>query len=177
MNKEVIETAKKQQDTGTGEKVLSTGVRVRVQPVSARLLTECMARVPKVPVPMWYDKDREKEVPNPADPQYLRDLEERSNQQNNVVMDALIMFGVNLVDGIPDDGWEKKLKLLEKAGAISLEGIDLEDDVEREFAYKKFVAVTAADMELLQEASGVITEDALDIARESFPGDEGGGAD
>jgi hypothetical protein len=37
--------------------------------------------------------------------------------------------------------------------------------------------VTAADMELLQEASGVITEDALDIARESFPGDESGGAD
>lgn len=162
----------KEQIVNADEQTLSTGVRVRINPVSARLLTESMARVPKPKVPVYFDEDRQREFTNPSDPVYLDELAERDSQQTNVAMDALIMFGIELVDGIPDDGWDKKLKLLEKLNQLDLEGYDLDNELEREFVYKKFVAVSAGDMDLLQQASGVVTEEDLDQAEESFPGGE-----
>ena len=162
----------KEQTVDADELVLSTGVRIHIHPVSARLLTECMARVEKPTVPTYFDEDRERDFPNPSDPTYLVALEERDSEQTNVAMDALIMFGVELIDGVPDDGWEKKLRLLEKLGHLDLSEYDLDEDLDRQFVYKKFVAVSAADMSILQKASGVVTEEDLDKAEESFPGEE-----
>ena len=162
----------KEQTVDADEQILSTGVRVHIHPVSARLLTECMARVKKPTVPTYFDEDRQRDFPNPSDPLYLAALEERDSEQTNVAMDALIMFGVVLVDGIPDDGWEKKLQLLEKLGHLDLGEYDMDEDLDRQFVYKKFVAVSAADMPLLQKASGVVDEEDLEKAEESFQGNE-----
>ena len=167
----VVSVAKEQ--VGADKQVtLSTGVRVHVHPVSARLLTECMARVKKPTVPTYFDEDRQREFPNPGDPSYVAALAERDSEQTSVAMDALIMFGVELVDGVPDDGWDKKLRLLEKLGHLDLGEYDLDEDLDRQFVYKKFVAVSAADMPILQQASGVVDEEDLAKAEESFPGDE-----
>ena len=177
--KEVVSTAKKNAEVGgLGEHVLSTGVRVRIVPVGARLLTESMARVPEPEVPMFFDEHRQKEIPNPDHPSYTRALEEREMKQTNVAMDALIMFGVELMDGVPnDDRWVWELRLLEKVGALDLSIYDLDDEIDKEFLYKKFIAVAGVDLELLQGASGLVSAEDLAEAEDSFRGDEGQGAD
>ena len=178
MGKEVVDIAKKHSADVGSEHRLSTGFRVRIIPVSARLLTESMARVPEPKVPMWWDKDREKEVENSGDPSYVRALEERETAQTNVAMDALIMFGVELVDGVPEDNaWVKKLGMLDRLGVINMSEYDLEDKIEREFVFKKFIAVSGGDLELLQGASGLVTAEDLTEAEDSFPDNEEPAAD
>jgi len=79
-------------------------------------------------------------------------------------MDAMIMFGFELVDGVPEgDGWIKQLKLL------SIDVSDSDDEVEREFLYKKFVVVTPEDLKLVTDISGLSAE-AIREAEASFPG-------
>ena len=171
--KEVVSVAKENVDV-SGEHVLSTGVRVRINPVAARLLTDCMARVEQPSVPTWKDPERgNREIPHPNHPDYLRDMEEWESERSNVAMDAMIMFGVELVsrEEVNDGVWVKKLALLERGGVIDLSEYDLSDEIEREYVFKKFVAVAPADMELLQGVSGLTVED-LAKAEESFPGDE-----
>jgi len=166
-----VKTAKKKQQEVDVVRTLSTGVRALVRPVSARLITETISSVPKPAIPMWHDPDRDRDVPNPDDPTYIRALEERQEQQGVASFDAMVMFGIELVDGVPDDdGWIKRLRLMEKLGHLDLSDFDLDDELEREFAYKRYVAVSAADMDLLQSASGV-TEEEIAIATESFPSD------
>ena len=178
MGKEVVDTAKKHSADVGKERTLSTGVRIRIRPVSARLLTESMARVPEPKIPMWWDKDREKEIENPGDPSYVRALDEREAKQTNVAMDALIMFGVELIDGVPkDDAWITKLNILDKFGVIDMSEYDLDNEIEREFVFKKFIAVSGGDLTLLQDASGLVTAEDLAEAEDSFQGDEEPAAD
>ena len=156
---------------------LSTGIRVRIVPVSAQLITECVAQVQRPVVPTWFDPNLERDVENPNHPDYIEALKEHDTLQGRAAMDALVMFGVELVDGVPeDDRWAKKLMLMEKYGHIDLSNIDFDDELEAEFAFKRYIAVSSGDYELLQGVSGV-TEEMIDASEESFRGDEGGEAD
>jgi hypothetical protein len=78
-------------------------------------------------------------------------------------MDAMALFGVELLDGVPEDGvWVKKLKLL---------GIEFDenDPVERDFYYKKHIALAGPDFALLGRISG-LSEEAITAAEDSFQG-------
>jgi hypothetical protein len=67
---------------------------------------------------------------------------------------------VELLDPIPDNGWAEKLRLL---------GVEFDPDneVEREFYYKKHIAVTVVDFDLLKDISGV-TAKGVARAEQSF---------
>lgn|SRR3990167_5855566 len=147
---------------------LSTGVRVCLRPVAATLLEDVTARVPEPSVPVWHNEEKGRDEPNPADPDYQRALTAAARSRGLAAIDALILFGVELVDPVPD-GWEKRLRLMERRGLLSLEGYDLGDEVDREFLFKRFVAIGNDDLVLIGRRSRLTPEDVADAAS-SFRG-------
>lgn len=149
----VIEVAKEQQ-TATDDDIhtLSTGVRVRIQPVAPALINDVMLRVKVPQVPRFWNESRGKYDLNPLDPGYHRELERYEQERGSAALDAVAMFGIELVDGMPEDvGWIVKLRLL----GIEL---DKDDPIAREFYYKKYVAF-GNDLNELQELMGVTPKD------------------
>lgn len=164
-DKAVLDTAKTRQERDDSDiTTLSTGVRVRLKSVSPSLLAEVTGRVKYPKVPTYHNTDKGRDEENPNDPTYLAEMGQAAQEQGIAMMDALALFGLELVDDIPENGWDKKLRLL---------GIDFDhdDDVEREFYYKKHVALTIADFELMKKLSGV-TAEGVSRAEKSFQRDE-----
>ena len=167
-----VETAKRQarEETSQEGTVLSTGVRVRLHSVSASLIDEVRSRIKDPDVPIFHDEEKGREMPNPADPVYLRQLGEAEDKRNKATTDAMVMFGVELLDGLPkDDKWIHQLKFL------GIE-VDSSDSLAMEFAYKKYKAVGTPDLPLLYSASAV-TEQEVERAMRGFQRDEEGGTD
>lgn len=149
----------------------SHGIRFRVQPVTTSLIDEVTSRIKDPEIPMWHNEDKGRDEPNPSDPVYLKEMEATAHRRGVASIDALIMFGIDLVDGVPeDDAWLKKLQYMEKRGTLSLKGYDLKDPVDLEFLYKKMVVSNNDVLNLVSQASGITAED-VELAEASFRGD------
>jgi hypothetical protein len=143
---------------GDGESIvtLSTGVRVRLKAVSSTLVEEIKAAVPMPEVPKVWIADKEREEENPNDPRYVEAVERAMMARADATLDALILFGVELLDGLPeDDGWVQNLKMLERLGHLDLGRFDLKDEFDRTFCYKRYVAVAGADLRLVGSLHGL----------------------
>lgn len=147
-----------------------TGVRVRLVPVSTALMEEVTSRIVEPEVPMWHNEARDRDEPNPDDPKYIKALDRVARDRGVAVMDAMCMFGVELVDGMPEDtSWLKKLKFMEKRGQVNLESFDLEDPLDLEFLYKRYIAV---DNDVITKVSNLstMTAEAVEKAESRFRG-------
>jgi len=164
----VVEAAKElrgEEDIRT----LSTGVRVRLSPVSPSLIAEISASVKYPVVPRIVMEDG-REIENPNHPDYIRGCEETDSKRAARVLEAITMFAFELVDGLPEDeGWMRRIQILSKRGSVDLNGIDLKDPIDREFAYKKYIAVGNEDISLAGGMAGIKGED-VEAASESFRG-------
>lgn len=164
------EAAKSKKDSNYVE--LADGRRARLVPVSASLMNEVTSRIKDPVVPMWMNDDKGREEPNPSDPAYLAECKEIENQRTMAVFDAMCMFGVELVDGLPDDDlWARKLMYMSKRGLLDLEDYDLDDELDREFLYKRFIAISTDQIAKIGAISGVSDAD-VEAAEESFPSSE-----
>lgn len=135
---------------------LSTGVRVKVKPVTATLIDQVQARIQDPEPPMFYIEEKGTSEPNYSDPRYIRALERSNTDRVVAAMDALSLFGVELVDGLPEnDDWIKKLRLMEKIGALDLSDLDLNEPIDAEFAYKRYIAISAEDIAMISGVSGL----------------------
>lgn len=160
----------RQNGHGGGETILSTGIRAKLTPLAPALLQSVLAAIKEPPVPKFFNEDKGRDEENPADPDYLKAVQETALQRNKAALEAAIMFGVELLDGLPDDDqWISRLRFLEKRGLLDLSDVNFEDPMEKEFAYKRFVAVTNSDYEQLSRLSGV-TEEAVARAAANFRG-------
>lgn len=154
--------------------MLSTGVWAMLRPVTPATISEAQAEIQDPPVPTIYLEDKDRHEENPNDPAYLKALERADQERVMVAMDAMIMMGIDLVDeeGDPleiDDGpWLKKLRLMHKRKMVNLDDYNLEDGIEREFLYKRYVAVGVQDIALISAASG-LTEEDIAKAERTFP--------
>ena len=141
-----------EQNNGVGPDgimILSTGVKAKLVPVAASLIQTVQNKIKTPPVPMWRNEDKGRDEPNPNDPAYLQAKEEAQEARGVAVIDALIMFGVELVDGLPDNKmWIRKLK------AIGIE-VDEADEFDVEFAYKKYICVSSDDLMKITQMAGV----------------------
>lgn len=143
-------------------RTLSTGIRAKIVPVSASLIDEVTANVKDPKVPTWHNEEKGRDEPNPNDPGYQEALQEAQRERGVAAMDAMIMFGVELVDPMPeDDKWVRKLKFV----GVDISDIDLDDEIAREFFYKKHIVVGATDLKALTEASGISEEDIAEAER------------
>ena len=165
-----VETAKEKQDEPE-IKTLSTGVHVRLKSVSSSLVSEVMSRVKEPEVPIFHDEEKDRDLPNPNDPAYLRALDDAETQRNQAATDAMLVFGVELVDPLPDGNeWIDGLKFL------GIE-VDKSDQFALEFAYKKYIAVGTPDLPLVYGASSPVSASEVAEALKSFPGDGEGDTD
>lgn len=136
-----------------GVNVLSTGVRVRVSQVNPALLTDVQMRIQNPPVPTRSDGEfgaLGSSVPDPDHPDYVAECQQKDMERASAMMDVIALFCVELADGLPeDDGWLKKLRMLDRMGQLDLSAFDLDDEDDREFLYKKHVAPATEDWTLL----------------------------
>lgn len=164
-------TVAKELKGGVREKhvTLSSGDEAILRPVTASLIDEVTSRVRDPEVPMWFNEAKEREEPNPSDPKYLRAMDEANRERGVAAMDAMIMFGVELVNGLPDnENWVKKLRFLEKRGQLSLKDYDLEDEFDRTFLYLRYIAVDSKIIGEITGLSGMSAEE-IEQAEDSFP--------
>ncbi len=155
----------KRKKPSSEEVELATGVRARLVPVSASLIDEVVAEVKMPEVPIWENPEKGRKEPNPEDPTYLEESAKAERLRGVAAIDAMILFGVELIDGVPDaDDWLNKLQFLEKRGKISLAEYDLKDELDKEFLYKKFIAVSSDDLIMLSTMSGISEGDIAQAA-------------
>lgn len=152
--------------------ILGNGARARLRAVPTGLIEEAQARLQYPDPPMFYNKDMEREEPNPMDPGYLKAIEQVDRQRGLVAVDVMLIDGIELVDGVPaGDDWLKKLRFLERLGRFSLEGYDLTDEMMRLYVYLKYEAVTMVDLEEVMKRSRMSQEE-YDLAKASFRSNE-----
>lgn len=140
--------------------VLSSGVKARLKPVAATLIADVATRIPEPEIPKVFIEEKGREEENPSDPGYLRKMNETNIARSRAIMDTIVMLGVELVDGVPpNDQWLPKLMYLVKLGHFVLEGYDLDDQFDREFIFKRYIAVGAFDMADVMSRSGITEEE------------------
>ena len=171
-----LDVAKKLAQGADGITILPNGVKVRINPVGAALISDVTSKIKDPEVPLWPNADKPdregkpRMEANPDDPHYAVLLEEANQKRAIAMIDTMVMFGVELVDGVPDDdAWVKKLRFMEKRGMLDLSGYDLDDPFDREFLYKRYVLVDNNVVGLITDASGLSSED-VKRAEESFRG-------
>lgn len=182
-SKKAIVQIAKDRARGNAPVQLSTGYYAILTAVSPNLIDEAHMTIPQPEVPLWYNEDKGREEENYNHPQYLAAVERANVDKVMASLDTMIMFGVEIVneDGTPydidseGDKWAKMLCLLERRGRISLDGLDIEDAVDREYLFKKYIAIGPEDAETIFKTS--ITEEDISLAAKSFRGDEERDAD
>jgi hypothetical protein len=165
-----VSTAKKVASRNNNRDItLPTGDEAVLMPVSASLIDAVTSEVKDPKPPMWYNKDADREEENFNHPDYIKGLEDAKRRRGIAALDAMVMFGIELVDGVPeDDRWLQKLQFMAKRGMLSLDGYDLSDPLDKEFLYKRFVAVDNDTITLISEISGISGEEVAAV-EESFP--------
>lgn len=161
-SKESITDVAKQQKTKSSDSIvfLSTGIRARIKPVPASLLDKVASHILDPDPPKQFLKEKGREEVNPFDPEYLRLKNDALTERGRATTEAMVMFGIELVDPIPpNEEWLPPLRFLEKRGRLDLKEWNIEDEVERELLYKLFVAVANVDIMLVSQASGVSLEE------------------
>ena len=168
-----VQTAKYLGERDREERIhtLRNGVRVKVFPVSATLIDEVVSRVEDPEVPIFHNPDKDRDEPNPNDPQYLKALAKADKQRGIAAMDAMVMFGVQVVDGIPaPETWLTKLQMMDRMKRLDLSVYDLTNEIDVEFLYKRYILADAELLDIVGKESGMIAED-VERAERSFPSD------
>lgn len=176
MNKRspAVDIARRRQSEQDGVTTLSTGVRVRLRPIPPGTMQEARASIAPPRVPKWVNPDKDREEDNPNDPEYLAALAECNRQRIQVIQEVALMFGLELVDGVPEgDAWTRNLEWLGRKGRIDLRGYDLSDPLDREFLYKKHCALGDQDWQIVIRQMGVTSAE-VDEAADNFRGDDSG---
>ena len=134
--------------------------RIRVKPIPAAIITDVTNRIPDPIVPTWYNKEMERTESNPNDPEYARAKSEVERKRGEAMIDATILFGIELPDGIPDPAeWMPRLQFMIKRGQLDLSSFDLSDPLELEYVFKRYVIGNIALITHIQQISSVMPDD------------------
>lgn len=145
---------------------LASGHRVRFVPVPHNTLREVQAKIVDPPIPtIPHPEDKTRQIENPMSITYRETLERNKEERLKVVLNALFLFGLELLDPLPADRtWLDKLVLLELINAEEIEGASV---LQQELWYKKYVIADASVFDKLYGTLGV-SEEAIAQARAAF---------
>lgn len=171
-----LRVAKIRAHTSDGVVALSTGYHARVRPVAAGLIDQVVASVPLPKVPVVFVEEKQRNEPNPLDPDYIEALANAEQERTAAVIDAFIMFGYEITD-MPDvSEWLPKLKMLERMKRLDLTQYDLNDELDRAYLFKRYIAVASADFALVSRRSEIAVEE-IAAAEATFQRDAARAAD
>lgn len=159
---------------------LSNGIVVKFRAVAPLFIEAAQGQVPVPVVPKYWNTDREREEPNPADGDYLKACERYENVVNLAALNAMLIQGVSIVsvpddmDGLDDNGW---IELCEAVGI----GVKADSVPARKLAYlRNYALQTAGDLDLalrgVARLTGISEEDVAS-SLDAFRRGEGRGAD
>jgi hypothetical protein len=169
-NNPAVIVAKEQKD-GAGLHVTRTGYKVRIQPFPEMLARQAVMAVKDPPVPVYWNADKEREEPNPNDPDYLNAKAEAEAKRGEAGIDAALLFGVELVSPLPsDERWLKKL------GMLGIH-VDPTDSLAVELAFLKYIVFSSSEDISALTGQVSVTERGIAEAAATFPGDAAGDTD
>jgi hypothetical protein len=160
IEKAAIETARDLADETQDDLFEVEGYTIRVKAIPVAIISDVTNRIPDPKVPIWHNEEYNRDEENPNDPAYIRAKSEVDRQRGEAMIDATVMFGIELPDGVPPtDKWLPKLKFMEKRGQVDLSGYDLEDDLELEFMFKRYIIANIGLINYIQNMSSVTPDD------------------
>lgn len=145
------------------------GTVLKLRHVPSLTVLAVQRSIKKPQVPKWFNQAKEREEENPNDPVYLQALQDYNNSTGDAAIDTYLANGVSVMklgDDCPleDDEWAEGLQLV---------GIEIPvSGVSRRVAWLKYHVVGDEDLGNLTAAiaiaGGVVTEEAVAAAAESF---------
>lgn len=160
MSNEVIDTARDMAEDEQDEYWEVDGYRFRPKAIPIAIISDVTNRIPEPEVPTWHNTEMDRDEENPNDPAYLRAKETVERKRGEAMIDATVMFGIELPDGVPPtEKWLPKLQFMEKHGQIDLSGYNLDDPLEREYVFKKYIIANIGIINAIQSMSSVTPED------------------
>ena len=175
----VVELAKERSQGKKAHSFEVDGVCIRLVGVPSGTIQDAISRVKVPDVPTWYNPDKDRDEPNPNDPSYLKALEVHSQEQGRVATEAMIMFGCEIdQDTWPpqDSTWLRKLQLAARRGTLDLAWVDWEDEIDQQFLFLKYHAISNDRLIEIGQAAG-LSQEARAQARASFQRPEAGDTD
>jgi len=128
--------------------------------IPVAIISDVTNRIPEPTIPVWHNPEYDRDEQNPNDPAYIRAKEEVDRKRGEAMIDATVMFGIELPEGVPPtEKWLPKLKFMEKRGQIDLASYDLGDQLELEFVFKRYVIANIALINYIQNMSSVTPDD------------------
>lgn len=158
---------------------LKNGVKIRVRGVPGQIILAIHERYPEPEVPQWYNEAKQRSEPQPMDPAYIKAVKEHNSLLQQKDNDAYMANGVDVLD-LPDG----KYPLESDEWIEGLEYVGLEvprTGIGRKVAWLKYHIVDDSDVgdliTAIAVAGGLVTEDAVEKAAESFRSAEISAAD
>ena len=155
-------STKKVESGDANTRTLNSGVEVRISRVGQLLIDDAVNRVEEPKVPLVFSEDHQRDIENPNHPNYLIDMAAYERRQSQAAIDAAVLWGIELVEGLPEDEeWLRKLVFYSKRGHIDLSEFDLEEEFDQKYLYKRYIALDADELSDLLPLmiSGVTEED------------------
>lgn len=161
MNEKVaIETARELAEDNQDELLEVDGYVFKVKAIPVAIISDVTNRIPEPEIPVWHNEEYNRDEQNPNDPAYLKAKAKVDQERGQAMIDATVMFGIELPKGVPPtEEWLPKLKFLEKRGQIDLSSFDLNDPLELDFVFKRYIIANVALINYIQELSTVTPED------------------
>jgi hypothetical protein len=159
------------------ELVLSNGTKIRITPVSPFLLRKAIENVPEPDVPMWHNPDKDRDEPNPIDPDYIKALEKYKEATGQLTTYGFLA-GVHVMElgeykhPLDSDDWVDECRLLgvEPTTKGALRKIDW---------LQYHVIESAEDLTdiIVQAAAsgGLVSEEDVQLAASTFQPNQDGG--
>ena len=98
--------------------MLSSGVQLHLKKSPPFVVAQAVSNIQRPEVPMWKNEDKQREEPNPTDPAYEKALLEYHGATGTAIMNALLLFGVDIVEvpeklpAVDSDDWLEALTYL-----------------------------------------------------------------
>jgi len=169
---EVVKAVEQAQKPEGDTITLSTGVVLRGKQVPPLILVKILAAFPRPKIPVWISPTMGREMENPSDPDYIERVNAWKTESSNVMLNALILLGTELVSipkkmaGPDGKDWQEEYEIL---------GIPMTPE-NKNWRYLTWITFKAApaieDLNLIKEVVGRLSgiPEAKVEAAEQFPG-------
>lgn len=159
------------------EFTLTNGIVLNLKPVPPLLIQAVSQEFVTPDPPVVYIEEKGRNEPNPNDPEYQRQLEKLSEDQNMATNNLVLAIGTS-VKSVPEgyylpeqDEWIANIEFASRISGKELK-IDREDNIQRYLCWLRFYALESlGDMVLVQSLPGQlagIREGEVDEVLESF---------
>ena len=158
----------------------SKGVTLKIRPVPSHVTRAVLQTIKEPRIPTWHNEEKSRDEQNPIDPDYLEALDAYKNAQVDLTNRAYLLY-TSVINDLPEDidpydseAWSTELEL------VGVQGIH-ESGRERYVDWLKFYLLTDADfrdlMTAIYVAGGLVSEEDVKAAVESFPDNKNGAPD